>query len=121
MPRWGVKWGDEGYTYGSLHSAKEMSACLYPVAAFKTFLLLLCVCPPQNNHTTVPCASGGMGQLFVNVKHDTWTCLAAQFSETGTIFHQADMFRLTYLWKCVSTADPHVRNMCESHNVKVIN
>lgn len=27
MPCWGAKWGSEGYTYASLHSTKEMSAC----------------------------------------------------------------------------------------------
>lgn len=116
-----LNWGNDSYTYGSFHSARLMRACLYPVAAFKTFLLLLCVHPPTNNHTKVSCAWGAMGQLFISVRHDTWTCLTAQFSETRTIFHQTDMFRLTCLWECVSPVHPRVRNMCEFHNVKVIN
>lgn len=116
VPHWGTKWGNGGYTYRSLCSFMPLPwGCLrnFPIAA-------VCLSAPKEAHN-VSRARGVVGQTFGTVRHDTWTCLTAQFSETRTVFHPADMLRLTYLWQCVSTAHPHIRNICEPHSVKMIN
>lgn len=101
-------------------TSQEKTASLYPVAAFKTFLLLLCICLPPNNHTAVSCELETMGQLLdCKMRYMVWPHCSVFWD--NNYFHQADVFRLTYLWECVSTAHPHVRNMCQSHNDKVIN
>lgn len=80
-----------------------------------------CPTTPKQPHNSFSCIRSYGAVVFVNVRLDTWACITARLSEKRTVFHQADTFRLTCIWECVSTSHPHVRNTCESHNVKVIN